>query len=96
MAPNPGERTIQEEEVDIDLKKILKFKGKKNRRLYGSRVESKTEKGKYVKSKMLKGKSKDIAIDATLRAAALKSKGRIMVEPEDLREKIRKHGARAT
>ncbi len=96
MTPNPSERTIQEEEVDIDLKSILKFKGKKNRRLYGSRVESKTEKGKYVKSKMLKGKSKDIAIDATLRAAALKSEDHIRVEPEDLREKIRKHGARAS
>ncbi|MDD3454950.1 MAG: VWA domain-containing protein, partial [Methanobacteriales archaeon] len=96
MTPNPSERTIQEEEVDIDFKKILKFKGKKKRRLYGSRVESKTEKGKYVKSKMLKGKSKDIAIDATLRAAALKSEDHIRVEPEDLREKIRKHGARAS
>ncbi len=95
MTSNPQERTPQEEEVEIDLKKLMKFKGKKNRRLYGSRVESKTEKGKYVKSKMLKGKSKDIAIDATLRAAALKSKNTIKIEPEDLREKIRKHGARA-
>lgn len=85
---------IQEEEVDV--KKLLKIKGKKKNRIYGKRIDSKTEKGRYIKSKLPKGSSGDIAIDATLRAAALSSNGEIRVKSEDLRHKIRKHGARAS
>ncbi len=59
-------------------------------------MESKTEKGKYVRSKFSTLKPQDIAIDATIRAAAKKSRGQIIVEPQDLREKVRKHGARAS
>ncbi|MGC9516883.1 MAG: magnesium chelatase subunit D family protein [Methanomicrobiales archaeon] len=81
---------------DLDINKLLKMKGKKKKRIYGKRMDSKTEKGKYVKSKFPKVSSKDIAIDATLRAAAIRSKGDIEVKSEDLREKIRKHGARAS
>ena len=83
-------------DVGIDIKKLLKVKGKKKERLYGKRVESKTEKGKYVRSRFSSQRPKDIAIDATLRAAAMKSHGEITVEPQDLREKVRKHGARAS
>lgn len=90
-----GKRNIEDKDVNIDLKKILKFKGDKRRRKYGNKVESQTERGKYVKSRIPLKNPKDIAIDATIRAAAIKSEGKIKVEPEDLREKIRKHGSKA-
>jgi magnesium chelatase subunit D len=72
------------------------MKGKKKNRLYGKRVDSKTQKGKYIKSKLPKTVSNDIAIDATLRAAAVKSNGSINVKNEHIRHKVRKHGARAS
>ncbi|MDI6644538.1 MAG: VWA domain-containing protein [Methanobacteriaceae archaeon] len=90
------EKIPDKDEQDVDIKKLLKLKGKKKKRLYGQRMDSKTEKGKYIKSKIPKVSSKDIAIDATLRAAAVRSNGDLKVEGEDLREKIRKHGARAS
>lgn len=74
----------------------MKLKGKSKKRLYGKHIESKTEKGKYIKSRYPNKTHSDIAIDATIRAAARKSKNKIIIEPSDLREKIRKHGARAT
>jgi len=91
----------EDDEVDadtegIDIKKLLKMKGTKKNRLYGKRVDSKTQKGKYVKSKLPKKDSRDIAIDATLRAAAIRSNGSIKVEKDDIRQKVRKHGARAS
>ncbi len=91
----------KEEDVDaceegLDIKKLLKIKGKKKRKLYGKRVDSTTQKGKYVKSRLPKDSHNDIAIDATLRAAALSSKGTIQVKNEDIRHKIRKHGAKAS
>lgn len=115
------------------------IEGEKREKLYGRRVNSKNKKGKYVKSKFLNKSSDDIAIDATLRAAALrnaskdnninniennnnninnniknnnsninnldlnhlkvnknldKSKKSLNIKNEDLREKIRKHGAK--
>jgi len=95
---------VETDEEGADLKKLLKMKGKKKKRLYGKRVDSKTQKGKYVKSKLPKDAAGDIAIDATLRAAALKSSGDrpegtmdvLKVESDDLRHKVRKHGARAS
>lgn len=95
---------VEADEEGADIKKLLKMKGKKKRRLYGKRVDSKTQKGKYVKSKLPKDAAGDIAIDATLRAAALKSSGdrpkgtmgALKVESDDLRHKVRKHGARAS
>mgnify|MGYP005850793147 CR=1 FL=1 len=90
------ENIPDKDEQDVDIKKLLKLKGKKKKRLYGQRMDSKTEKGKYIKSKIPKVSSKDIAIDATLRAAAVRSNGDLKVEGGDLREKIRKHGARAS
>jgi magnesium chelatase subunit D len=84
------------DEEEIDVKKLLKMKGTPKNRLYGKRVDSKTQKGKYIKSKFPKKDTRDIAIDATLRAAAVKSKGTIKVENDDLRQKVRKHGARAS
>ena len=90
-----NENPFEAEEVEVDVKKLLKMKGKEKKRLYGKRVDSKTQKGKYVKSKLPKGLG-DVAIDATLRAAAVRSEGSIKVESQDLRHKVRKHGARAS
>ena len=90
------EMNVEAQEEEVDVKKLLKVKGKKKNRLYGKRVDSKTQKGRYIKSKLPKNSSGDVAIDATLRAAALSSKGKIKVKSEDLRHKIRKHGARAS
>ena len=90
------ENELNAEDEDIDIKKLLKMKGTKKNRLYGKRVDSKTQKGKYIKSKLPKNNSHDIAIDATLRAASIRSKGSIKVENDDLRQKVRKHGARAS
>ncbi len=96
MVPNPQDIPVKEREQNFDIKKMLKMKGKKKQRLYGSRVDSKTHKGKYVKSRLYSPSRGDIAVDATLRAAALNSEGEIKVKSTDLREKIRKHGARAS
>ena len=75
---------------------MLKIKGKKKKKLYGKRVDSTTQKGKYVKSRLSKDLKNDIAIDATLRAAAISSDGTMKVKSEDLRHKVRKHGAKAS
>lgn len=87
---------VEEDEQEVDIKKLLKLKGKKKERLYGKRVDSKTIKGRYVKSKLPQKLSNDIAIDATLRAAAAGSKDSINVKSEDIRQKVRKHGAKAS
>lgn len=63
---------------------------------YGDRVQSKTKKGKYSKSRLLVDDSNDIAVDATLRAGVLRSvvSGEdFSICSEDFREKIRRHGA---
>ena len=88
--------SVDSDDEEIDIKKLLKIKGKKKNRLYGKRVDSQTQKGKYIKSKIPKNVSSDIAIDATLRAAAVNSNGSINVENEHIRHKVRKHGARAS
>ncbi|MDP3065825.1 MAG: VWA domain-containing protein [Methanobacteriaceae archaeon] len=97
LKSNPEEeQPVTGEEEEVDIKKLLKMKGKKKKRLYGRSVDSKTEKGRYIKSSLPKKHSRDVAIDATLRAAALHSKGIIEVKSDDLRQKVRKHGARAS
>ena len=90
------EMLVEEDEQEVDIKKLLKLRGKKKERLYGKRVDSKTIKGRYVKSKLPEKFSNDIAIDATLRAAAVGSKDSINVKSEDIRQKVRKHGAKAS
>lgn len=90
------EQKVEAQEEEVDVKKLLKMKGKKKQRLYGKRVDSKTQKGRYIKSKLPRDSSGDVAIDATLRAAALSSKDEIKIKSQDLRHKIRKHGAKAS
>jgi len=90
------DQPVSSEEEGVDIKKLLKMKGKKKKRLYGRSVDSKTEKGRYIKSSLPKKNSRDVAIDATLRAAALHSKGIIDVKTDDIRQKVRKHGAKAS
>jgi len=88
------DRSPETEDVEVDIKKLLKVRGRKKERLYGARVESKTSKGKYIRSRFPRGEPGDVAIDATIRAAA--SRGELEIRPGDIREKIRKHGARAS
>ena len=83
-----NEEDIDPCEQGLDIKKLLKIKGKKKRKLYGKRVDSTTQKGKYVKSRLSKDLKNDIAIDATLRAAAISSEGTINVKSEDLDIKL--------
>jgi Mg-chelatase subunit ChlI/Mg-chelatase subunit ChlD len=106
---NKSEKELKEFEIESlekDIRKMLVMEGREKEKTYGSRVDSKTEKGKYVKSKYSpKTTSSDIAIDATLRAAALRSnqntttsnkKLKVNIKDRDIREKIRKHKARAS
>ena len=106
---NIHEQKLEEFDIDSlekDIKKMLVMEGREKEKIYGSRVESKSEKGKYVKSKFPQHASKDIAIDATLRAAALNYKKqnkeydgndlKLRVRNSDLREKVRKHKAKAS
>jgi len=90
------EELVEEDYQEADIKKLLKMRGKQTKKLYGKRVDSKTIKGRYVKSKLPKDVSSDIAIDATLRAAATGSTGNIEVKTADIRHKVRKHGAKAS
>ena len=65
------------ESLEKDIRKMLVMEGREKEKVYGSHVESKSEKGKYVKSKYSQNiSSSDIAIDATLRAAAMRSKNK--------------------
>ena len=108
---NKSEKEINEfdlESLEKDIRKMLVMEGREKEKFYGSRVNSKSEKGKYVKSKYSPNVSNsDIAIDATIRAA-LKSKTskntelnkknalKVDIKNEDIREKVRKHKARAS
>jgi len=64
-------------------------KDKKRRTGSGRRARTlSTHSGKYVKARLPEGKITDIAIDATIRAAAAR-KGSLQIDKEDLREKVR-------
>lgn len=80
---NKSEKEINEfdmEALEKDIRKMLVMEGREKEKFYGSRVDSKSEKGKYVKSKYSqKVSSSDIAVDATLRAAAMRSKKKDLV-----------------
>jgi magnesium chelatase subunit D len=77
---------IAEKRNKIDIKLDL---DKKRHTGSGRRTRTlSTRSGKYVKSKMPKGKASDIAIDATIRAVVAR-KGNLTIEKDDLREKVR-------
>jgi magnesium chelatase subunit D len=73
-------------------RKKAEIKGKKDKKLRsgsGRRTRTlSTRRGKYVKARMPEGKVHDIAIDATIRAAAAR-KGTTKIDKDDLREKVR-------
>jgi len=77
---------------DLGQRKKAEIKWKKDRKLRsgsGRRTRTlSTRRGKYVKARMPEGKARDIAIDATIRAAAA-SKGTTKIDKNDLREKVR-------
>jgi len=64
-------------------------KDRKRRTGSGRRTRTlSTHRGKYVKARLPEGKTTDIAIDATIRAAVAR-KGALQIDKEDLREKVR-------
>ncbi len=82
---------------ELPLQKIKKAAGSGRR----AKVRSDTAAGRYVKSRIPKEKARDIAIDATLRCAAMHPKApgeplAITVYPSDIREKIREKRCGAT
>ncbi|WP_294703254.1 magnesium chelatase subunit D family protein [uncultured Fusobacterium sp.] len=98
----------EEDEQNFDIGKIFQVKeivrknilDNKQRKGIGKRCKTKTfsQKGKYIKSIKPKGKVKDLAFDATIRAAApyqnIKNKEcklKIQIRDEHIREKVREH-----
>jgi magnesium chelatase subunit D len=75
-----GKRNIVDIKLDVD-KKRQTGSGRRTRTLSN-------RSGKYVKSKIPEGKTSDIAIDATIRAAMAR-KGDLPIEKRDIREKVR-------
>jgi magnesium chelatase subunit D len=97
---NLSERSSSPKEEVFEIGNQVKARGilktKKDRVLRdgsgrGSKVLTRAKQGKYIKSKLPNGKIKDIAIDATIRAAAMRmNKGdEFKVTTEDIREKVR-------
>ena len=50
---------------------------------------TKSKRGRYVKPRIPTGKVRDIALDATIRAAALRGDEKLSIAEEDIREKVR-------
>lgn len=94
--PKKDGKPVEADEETADIQKLLKMENKKKQRIYGKRVVSKSIKGRYIKSKIPKETTNDVAIDATLRAAAVGSNGSIKVQMGDIRQKVRKHDAKAS
>jgi magnesium chelatase subunit D len=78
--------------IDIGIQKKAELKVSKDKKLRmgsGRRAQTlSTHSGKYVKARIPEDRTTDIAIDATIRAAAAR-KGNLDIEKEDLREKVR-------
>jgi len=90
--PEASVKRKSEKKLDFGERKKAKLrlnKDKKQRLGSGRRTRTlSTHSGKYVKARIPEGKTTDIAIDATIRAAAAR-KGDLKIEKEDLREKVR-------
>lgn len=82
----------------------IKAPGRKKRIGSGkrSRTETNSKQGKYIRYTFPRGKLKDLAFDATLRAAAPYQKARVLngkalaIQSDDLREKIRERRTGST
>lgn len=99
----PSEQSTEEECFELTELKlnqdILTPKPDRRKRISGSgkrcKTRSGTRQGRYVKARIATGKVKDLAFDATLRAAApfqqlrKKSGMALVVHPSDMREKVR-------
>ncbi|MBS7288433.1 MAG: magnesium chelatase subunit D family protein [Candidatus Freyarchaeota archaeon] len=87
-----GERVFEADpsyHLDFNLDEKSDCVAKSGRRL---RVKSTDGRGVYVASTVPRGKPRDIALDATIRAAAARGRWngeKLRVKPEDLREKVR-------
>ena len=51
------------------------------------------KRGRYVRARMPRGETKDVALAPTIRAALLHSRGGVVIREEDLREKVRRRKA---
>jgi magnesium chelatase subunit D len=77
--------------LDIEVNKYSRYKGAGKR----ARVKSDSFKGRYIKYSFPRGKIKDLAFDATFRAAAMFQNRReknglaVSILPPDFREKVR-------
>jgi magnesium chelatase subunit D len=87
-------------EARIDSEKIFHFEGRRTAFVHSAAGRRNQpvitpRRGKYCRHKMPRGQVSDVALDATLRAAAARFAknrvGMLDVRPEDLREKIRRH-----
>ncbi|MCK4244199.1 MAG: putative cobaltochelatase [Candidatus Omnitrophica bacterium] len=96
--PNSESEVTFETGESYPIKKISLPKDSQAKKGDGkrSKVKSDTKSGRYVGSMLPKGKTNDIAFDATLRASAPyqihrknNSKVAIAIEPQDIRQKVR-------
>ena len=82
--------------TDLRSRKLMAGSGKRNK------IKTDARTGRYVRSRLPSGKPSDIAVDATIRTAALYQKNRdknglmIKIASSDIREKIREKRTGAT
>ncbi|MEA1958816.1 MAG: ATP-binding protein, partial [Chloroflexota bacterium] len=84
-------RRLEKALVITERKKITVKPKKDNKQRAGSGRRTRTlstNSGKYVRAKMPQGKTTDIAVDATIRAAAARN-GDLNIKQDDIREKVR-------
>jgi len=85
----------------IDPRGILKIKVRDNtlRQFQGRHIDTLSKRGRYVSYRIPKGKVRDIALDATIKAGAPYQRSRlkeaqgdikVIIKEEDIREKVRK------
>ncbi len=88
---NVGEPTP----IDFKVEHLVREKPRKVKSGRRIRIRSTDRQGNYVSSTLPRGKPIDVALDATIRTAAIHSKERghneqlIVIEDEDIREKVR-------
>ncbi len=85
------EHDVEKTNEKIELKIASKVKKEDNSSGKRVKVRSDVKKGRYIKYKKPSSKSFDIAVDATIRNAALKaiSRDKFEIRKEDIREKVR-------